>query len=46
MKKASRPDLRPMREKTLEELEGVVAGDPPLDRISSERSTRCGEADR
>ena len=31
MKKGSRPDLRPMREKTLEELEGFVAGDPPHD---------------
>jgi hypothetical protein len=31
MKKVGRPDLRPMRDKTLEELEGFVAGDPPYD---------------
>ena len=31
MKKGPPPDLRPMREKTLEELEGFVAGDPPID---------------
>jgi len=31
MKKVGRPDMRPMREKTLEELEGFVAGDAPFD---------------
>ena len=31
MKMVGRPDLRPMREKSLEELEGVVAGNPPYD---------------
>lgn len=30
-KKAGRPDLRPVRGKTLDELEGVVAGEPPYD---------------
>jgi hypothetical protein len=31
MKKHSQPDLRPRLEKTLEELEGFDAGDPPFD---------------
>jgi contact-dependent growth inhibition (CDI) system CdiI-like immunity protein len=31
MKKVARPDLRPKRDKTLEELEGFVGGDPPYD---------------
>jgi len=31
MKKAARTDLRPMREKSLELLEGVDAGEPPYD---------------
>ena len=31
MKKKPRPDLRPMRQKSLEELEGFVAGEPPYD---------------
>ena len=31
MKKGPRPDLRPMREKSLEELEGYIAGEPPID---------------
>jgi len=31
MKKGHRPDLRPMRQKSLEELEGVDAGEPPYD---------------
>ena len=31
MKKRARPDLRPTRQKTLEELEGFVAGEPPYD---------------
>ena len=29
MKRGFRPDLRPMREKTLEELEGATLGEPP-----------------
>jgi hypothetical protein len=31
MRKARRSDLRPMRKKTLEQLEGFVAGEPPYD---------------
>jgi contact-dependent growth inhibition (CDI) system CdiI-like immunity protein len=31
MRKGPRPDMRPMREKSLEELEGFAAGDPPYD---------------
>ena len=31
MKKKTRPDLRPMRQKSLEELEGFLAGKPPYD---------------
>src|SRR5690348_11697953 len=31
MKKVGRPDLRPVRKKTLEVLEGVIAGEPPYD---------------
>lgn len=31
MKTRGRPDLRPIRQKSLEELEGFVAGEPPYD---------------
>lgn len=31
MRKAQRPDLQPMRDKTLDEIEGVTTGSPPYD---------------